>query len=94
MFVNFDDLARLQYGRLLWRNPASRRALLRHWTDRRHPYRERYRRFRGRVDSVLAARLSDRDLDRRLRREGTSLRAVIREIPPVFGSFWNDRRRT
>ena len=86
--VNYDDLARLEYGRMLWRSPGMRRRLLRHWIDRRHPYRERFLRARRVVVGVLVSRLNKQQLDRSLRARGTSLRAVVREIPPVFGSFW------
>lgn len=86
--ANYDDLARLRYGRLLWRNPASRVRLVRHWTDERHPYRERFLTGQALIEDVLASTEEDGVLDRRLRGRGTSLRAVTREIPPVFGSFW------
>lgn len=91
-YVNYDDLARLEYGRLLWRNPAARDQLVRHWTDVRHPYRERFLRERSTIEEVLASAGDDSDLDRRLRAQGRSLRSVVREIPPVFGSFWNEAR--
>ena len=89
-YPNYDDLARLRYGRLMWRNPESRDRLVRHWTDPRHPYRERYLEGRAVIEEVLASAEDDGALDRRLRERGTSLRAVMREIPPVFGSFWRD----
>ncbi len=88
-YVNYDDLARLEYGRLLWRNPAMRRRLQDHWTDPRHPYRERFLAGRARIERLLAAREEDdAALAEELLGAGTSLRALMREIPPVFGSFW------
>ncbi len=36
MFVNgiyYQEYAKLEYGRMLWRNPAYRERLLRHWRD-------------------------------------------------------------
>jgi hypothetical protein len=84
------DQARLEYTRLLWKRPRARARLLEHWTDPRHPYRERFEdEYRPYVERVLEA--SDRDdeaLDLALRAEGKSLRVVVREIPPVFGSFY------
>ena len=88
-FINYDDLARLEYGRLLWRKPEGRRSLLAHWTDPRHPYRERFSERRALIERVLDADgADDARLDAELVREGLSLRALMREIPPVFGSFW------
>jgi hypothetical protein len=39
------------------------------------------------VERILESSLSDDQLDRQLKSEGHSLRAVMREIPPVFGSI-------
>ena len=86
-YANYDDVARFQYGRLLWRQPAMRARLLAHWSDERHPYRDRFLEQKASVVEVLASDESPADLDRRLRRKGTSLRSVVREIPPVFGFF-------
>ena len=41
-YVNYHDVARLQYGRLLWKNLVFRKRLLNHWMDPRHPYRDRF----------------------------------------------------
>jgi hypothetical protein len=39
---------------------------------------------------VLSASPGDDDaLDAALQSEGLSLRVVVKEIPPVFGSFWS-----
>jgi hypothetical protein len=87
-YVNYDDLARLEYGRLLWRNPILRQRLLDHWSDSRHPYRERFLQHRELVDLILQTSESDESVEARLATRGTTLRAMVREIPPVFGSFW------
>lgn len=88
--LTFQDEAKLEYGRLLWRNPAARDRLLRHWTDPRHPYAERFRKkFSPWIDLVLSQPAGDdRRLDAELRDAGLSLRVVVKEIPPVFGSFY------
>jgi len=39
------------------------------------------------VEEVLAPGQDDASLDVHLRSRGHSLRAVVREIPPVFGDF-------
>lgn len=85
-----DDWSRLQYGRILWKNPTARLRLLNHWTDERHPYRERFlNQYRALVERVLTADPEcDEQLDAELQEEGHSLRTIVREIPPVFGSFW------
>ena len=87
-YPNYDDIARFEYGRRLWRLPEMRFRLLRHWTDERHPYKERFEERRALIEEILCSFESEADLDRRLRARGTSLRCVAREIPPVFGSFF------
>lgn len=84
------DQARLEYGRLLWKRDSARERLLRHWTDPRHPYAERFTaEYRPLVERVLVADPRQDDaLDAELRAEGNSLRTIVREIPPVFGSFY------
>lgn len=86
----YQDEARLEYGRRFWKNPDRKARLLAHWQDERHPYRDR---FMGRwlpwVDRVLSALPGhDDELDADLQKAGLSLRVVVKEIPPVFGSFW------
>lgn len=85
-----EDWARLQYGRMLWKVDATRDRLLNHWSDARHPYHERFESsYRGFVIRLLESHADDNDeLDREFREAGESLRSVMREIPPVFGSFW------
>jgi hypothetical protein len=86
-YANYDDVARFQYGRLLWRQPDVRARLLAHWLNERHPYRERFLAQRALIEEVLASTEAPETLDRRLRLKGTSLRCVARDIPPVFGGF-------
>ena len=87
-----EAMARLEYGRMLWRKPAMRERLMNHWTDPRHPWSDR---FQSTYESLVREaieksqdEISDTELDRSLRERGYSLRAVAREIPPVFGAFW------
>jgi hypothetical protein len=86
----YQDEARLEYGRRFWRDPVKRDRLLRHWLDVRHPYSDRLReRWLPLVDRVLRSSPGGDDaLDAALQAEGYSLRAVVREIPPVFGGFF------
>ena len=86
-YASYEDLARLEYGRILWANPVSRERLLRHWTSPTHPHHERFVEHRALVEEVLAPGQDDASLDVHLRSRGHSLRAVVREIPPVFGDF-------
>jgi hypothetical protein len=87
-YPNYDDIAHFQYGRMLWRLPDMRARFLRHWTDERHPYRERFLEQRQLIEEVLNSNEAPEQLDQRLRARGTSLRCMAREIPPVFGSFF------
>jgi hypothetical protein len=84
------DQVRLEYARLLWKRPSARQRLLRHWTDPRHPYAQRFQQdYRSLVERVLMGTPDqDNALDAELRHDGKSLRVVVREIPPVFGSFY------
>ena len=92
MFVNgihLEEYAKLEYGRLLWRVPAYRARLLRHWHDARHPHAERFAAHEAEVARVLQSpKDADATLDADLRQRNSSLRAVVKEIPSVFGSFF------
>ena len=87
--IHFQEYAKLEYGRLLWRNPEFRERLLRHWKDPRHPHAERFGEHEADVRHILESpKGSDSDLDAELRQRGLSLRVVVKEIPSVFGSFF------
>jgi hypothetical protein len=75
---------------MLWRRQCTRDRLLRHWLDPRHPYSERFSQiYRPHVEKLLrSSSKDDETLERELERDGLSLRVVVREIPPVFGSFY------
>ena len=92
MFINgihHQEYAKLEYGRLLWRNPAFRERLLRHWKDPRHPHAERFAEHEADVRHILESQKnSDIELDAELRQRNLSLRVVVKEIPSVFGSFF------
>jgi hypothetical protein len=89
-FPNYDDVARFEYGRRMWRLPEMRARLLRHWLDDRHPYRERFLRQRSLIEEILDSAATAEALDLSLRHQASSLRCVAREIPPVFGSFFGE----
>jgi hypothetical protein len=86
-YASYQDLGRLEYGRLLWANPATRARLLHHWTSPSHPHHARFAAHRELVEKVLAPGTDDVALDASLREQGQSLRSAAREIPPVFGSI-------
>jgi hypothetical protein len=92
MFVNgmqLEEYAKLEYGRLLWRVPAFRERLLRHWLDPRHPHAERFAEHESDVRYILESpKGSDQELDAALRKRDLSLRVVVKEIPSVFGSYF------
>ncbi len=87
-YPNYDDIARFEYGRRLWRAIDMRHRLIAHWTDPRHPYHLRFREQREIIEATLTSELGIADLDSLLRDRGHSLRTIAREIPPVFGSFF------
>lgn len=87
--IHFQEYAKLEYGRLLWRRPEYRRRLVQHWKDSRHPHAERFAKWESEVDLLLRSNKdSDSELDANLRQRGLSLRVVVKEIPSVFGSFF------
>lgn len=87
--IHFQEYAKLEYGRLLWRVPEYRERLLRHWNDPRHPHAERFAEHEAEVRHILESpKGSDEELDAELRCRNLSLRAVVKEIPSVFGSFF------
>ena len=92
-YPSYDDIARFEYGRQMWRRPAMRARLLAHWSDARHPHSERFAERRAQIEAVLASDASSAELDAALRAQGTSLRCAAREIPPVFGSFFGSGHR-
>jgi hypothetical protein len=87
-YPNYDDIARFEYGRRMWRLPDMRARLLVHWLDERHPYRERFIEQRQIIEGVLESLESAEEIDLKLRARNTTLRCIAREIPPVFGSFF------
>lgn len=87
--IHFQEYAKLEYGRLLWRVPSSRERLLRHWRDPRHPHAERFAKYEADVRRILESPAgADDELDAELRQRNLSLRVVVKEIPSVFGSFF------
>jgi hypothetical protein len=86
-YPNFRDIARFEYGRLLWKNPIARQRLLAHWENPDHPYSHRFAEKKLLLCSLLESPLGEAELDAELRRHNFSLRTLAREIPPVFGSI-------
>jgi hypothetical protein len=87
--ILYQEYAKLQYGRMLWKYPDFRERLIRHWTDARHPHAERFQEWRHEVERILESpKGSDDELDKELRTRGLSLRVVVKEIPSMFGSFF------
>ena len=88
-YRNYQDEARFEYGRRMWRLPEMRARLLDHWLDERHPWKERFIENRQLIEEVLMSDLTTEELNRSLLARETSLRCVAREIPPVFGNFFS-----
>ena len=83
----YKDIARFEYGRLLWKNPSVRQRMLAHWSDSKHPYHHRFLENQETIEEVFASQSSDVELDRDLRKRNLSLRVVVSEITPVFSSI-------
>jgi len=83
----YRDIARFEYGRLLWRNPSVRQQLLAHWNNPEHPYKQRFLSNQALIEEALGSQSSEEELDETFRKRNLSLRVIAREIPPVFGSI-------
>lgn len=87
-YPNYQDMARLEYARVLWKNPAARKRLLAHWTNEQHPHAGRFEANRDLLEEVLASDVTEQEMEKSLRLRNWSLRTLAREIPPVFGDFY------
>src|SRR5579883_1419261 len=85
---NYDDVARFEYGRRLWKHADFRHQLTAHWLDERHRYRQPSLQQREWIEAVLGSRETPEELQGRLSKLGTSLRCIAREIPLAFGNFF------
>jgi hypothetical protein len=86
--LSLDDEARLQYSRILWRNPRTRRRLLYVWEHPTHPHRERFEENRELVVGLLETSSPDSYIDA-LPQKKWSLRTLTREIPCVIWELWD-----
>ena len=90
--LSLDDEARLQYSRILWRNPRTRRRLLYVWEHPEHPHRERFEENRDLVVGLLECENPESYVDTVAGRGKWSLRTLTREIPSVIWEFWDESK--
>jgi hypothetical protein len=90
---DLEDLARLEYSRLLWRNPRTRRRLLYVWEHAGHPHRERFEENRALVEGLLECDEPQRYIDS-LPGNAWSLRTLTREIPSTIWELWDESVKT
>jgi hypothetical protein len=86
-YPDYQALAKLEYGRLLWKSDKGRQMLLSNWTHPQHPHQARFEEVRQTVERILESSLDYEELDKKLRQEGASLRTFVREIPGFFPSL-------
>jgi hypothetical protein len=89
--LNLKDEARLQYSRILWKNPRTRRRLLYVWEHPEHPYRERFEENRELVVGLLEGADPQAYVES-LAPKKWSLRTLTREIPCVIWEFWDESK--
>ena len=88
--LSLEDESRLQYSRILWRNPRTRRRLLYVWEHPDHPHRERFEERRVLVTGLLEHADPVRYIETL---GGTwSLRTLTREIPCVIWDLWDESK--
>ena len=90
--LSLDDAARLQYSRILWKNPRTRQRLLYVWEHPEHPHRERFEENRALVVGFLESDDPQAYVDA-LRPQTWSLRTLTREIPCVIWELWDDSKQ-
>jgi hypothetical protein len=91
--LSLEDESRLQYSRILWRNPRTRRRLLYVWEHADHPHRERFEEYRELVVGLLEDENPQVYVDS-LVPKTWSLRTLTREIPCVIWDLWDESKRT
>jgi hypothetical protein len=89
--LDLEDKARLQYSRILWRNPRTRRRLLYVWEHPDHPHRERFEENRELVVGLLE-NADPQAYVESLTPKNWSLRTLTREIPCVIWEFWDESK--
>jgi hypothetical protein len=87
--LTLEDEARLEYSRLLWSNPRTRRRLLFVWDHPDHPHRERFHEQRELVVALLESADPAAYVDSLSPRTWT-LRTLTREIPCVIWDLWDE----
>jgi len=89
--LSLEDEARLQYSRILWKNPRTRRRLLYVWEHPDHPHRERFEENRELVVGFLECDNPQAYVDS-VAGAKWSLRTLTREIPCVIWEFWYESK--
>lgn len=89
--LNLEDEARLQYSRILWKNPRTRRRLLYVWEHSEHPHRQRFEENRELIVGLLERADPQAYVDS-LAPKKWSLRTLTREIPCVIWELWDDSK--
>jgi hypothetical protein len=89
--LNLKDEARLQYSRILWKNPRTRRRLLYVWEHPEHPHRERFEENRELVVGLLEGADPQAYVES-LAPKKWSLRTLTGEIPCVIWEFWDESK--
>lgn len=87
-----EDEARLQYSRILWKNPGTRRRPLHVWEHPEHPHRERFEENRELVVGFLECENPQAYVDSVAGRDNWSLRTLTREIPCMIWEFWDESK--
>jgi hypothetical protein len=89
--AELEDAARLQYSRILWKNPRTRRRRLYVWEHPDHPHRERFQEIRPLVVGLLERPDPEAYIES-LEPKKWSLRTLTREIPSVIWQFWDESK--
>lgn len=80
-----QEVAKVQYTRLLWKNLRAREVLVEHWLSPDHPYRERFVKHRKLIERLLDANgEAEEQLDEEFRADGSCFNQVAKEVPSTY----------
>jgi hypothetical protein len=64
----YKDIARFEYGRLLWKNPFANHWPLAHRSNPGHPNHQRFLTSQTLIEKVLSSQASEEELDENFRK--------------------------
>ena len=89
--TELEEAARLQYSRILWRNPQTRARLLYVWEHAQHPDHERFNEHRTLGERFLEC-ADPSEYVQAVACDEWSLQTLTREIPVMIWTLWDESK--